>query len=266
MFLPQLALVTSRSFAQLGRAAVRFVFPLSCPLCHGDIVPSAERAQEPLIAPMLCRRCCGDVSPPAANRCRKCGLPVGPYVSTDNGCPMCRAQKFRFEQVIRFGLYDDLLRRACILAKSSTQFPLAAGLANLLWQSERDDFAAANVDVVIPVPCHWTRRVARPHHAAETIARVLARRLDKPLCRAWLRKVRLTPDQSDLPASQRRLNLKGAFAVWPRTRALDGKTVLLVDDILTTGTTANECTRVLLRAGARRVVVAVIAVVPPRAR
>jgi ComF family protein len=175
---------------------------------------------------------------------------------------MCVPLKFRFQQVIRFGLYDDSLRHACIRAKATTQFPLAAALANQLWFSERSDLEATNVDVIAPVPCHWTRRLLRPHHAAETIARVLAKRLEKPLHRRLLLKQRLTADQSDLSAAQRRLNLKDAFAVSASRRSIVGKTVLLVDDILTTGTTANECTRTLLNAGAKRVFVAVIAVVP----
>lgn len=79
-----------------------------------------------------------------------------------------------------------------------------------------------------------------------------------------LRKIKWTRDQSDLTASHRKLNLKDAFAVRPRSLA--GKTVLLVDDILTTGTTANECSRALLHAGAAKVIVAVIAVVPPSSR
>lgn len=81
-----------------------------------------------------------------------------------------------------------------------------------------------------------------------------------------LRKIKWTPDQSELIASHRKLNLKDAFSVRSRRQSLAGKTVLLVDDILTTGTTANECSRALLHAGAAKVIVAVIAVVPPNSR
>ena len=251
-----------RPLVHWGRAALRFVFPPSCPLCQADAEDHAGDSGRHPVTPMLCGKCLGDVLKPRGNRCRRCGLPVGPHVRSEHGCPMCVSQKFRFQQVIRFGLYDDSLRQACIRAKATTQFPLAAALANLLWLSEQFDLEAANVDVIAPVPCHWTRRMLRPHHAAETISRVLAGRLGKPLQRRLLRKKRLTSDQSELPAAQRRLNLKDAFAVSSNRRSLAGKTVLLVDDILTTGTTANECTRTLLHAGAKQVFVAVIAVVP----
>ncbi len=247
-----------RPLLHLGRAALHFVFPPACPLCQADV----DHSEVQPVSARLCGKCLSEVSKPRGNRCRRCGLPVGPYVRSDEGCPKCRSHKFRFQQVIRFGLYDDALRQACIRAKATTQFPLAAALANLLWLSEQLDLQAANVDVIAPVPCHWTRRVMRPHHAAETISRVLAKRLKKPLHRSLLCKKRLTTDQSDLPAAQRRLNLKDAFAVPWHSRSPTGKTVLLVDDILTTGTTANECTRTLLNAGAKQVIVAVISVVP----
>lgn len=253
-------------FGQFGRAAFRFVFPPSCPLCHGDVEMTELDACGRPIVPLLCGRCTADMQPPAGERCQRCGLPVGPFVFNRDGCPNCRSQEFRFQRVIRAGLYENALRRACIRAKASTQFPLAAALANLLWVTEREDFEAEQADLVVPVPRHWSRRIIHSHHAAETMSRVLSWRLGKPHRRTLLHKVRFTPDQSDLTAAQRKLNLKKAFVVWPRPRSLVGKTVLLVDDILTTGTTANECARVLLRAGAKRVVVAVIAVVPSGSR
>ncbi len=251
---------------QLSRAAFHFVFPPSCPLCHRDVELNERDDLGRLIAPVLCDRCSADMLPPPSRRCPRCGLPVGPHARTDDGCPHCRSQKFRFRRVIRVGLYDDSLRTACIRAKSPTQFPLAAALANLVWLHEREELAAEQIDLVVPVPRHWTRQLAKPHHAAETISRVLAKRLGKPHGRGLLRKIKWTPDQSDLTAANRKLNLKDAFAVRPRPRLLAGKTVLLVDDILTTGTTAHECTRALLHAGVAKVIVAVVAVVPPHSR
>lgn len=252
----------TRPLTQLSRAAFRFVFPPSCPRCHVDVEPQAFDSTGSLIAPFLCRSCAGDVLPPPGNRCRRCGVPLGPYIPSDSGCVWCCSHQFHFERVIRLGLYDESMRLACLRIKSSTQAPLAAALANLLWLTEREELTAAAVDLVVPVPQFLTRRLARPHHAAETISRVLAERLGRPHHRRLLRKIRFTADQSDLTAAERRINLKDAFAVWPHARWLIGKTVLLVDDILTTGSTANECARTLRRAGARQVIVAVIAKVP----
>lgn len=263
--LRQIMATLARPLTQLGRAAFRFVFPPSCPLCHRDVELDERDDLGRLVAPVLCDRCSADMLPSPSHHCLRCGLPVGPHARND-GCPHCRSQKFRFRRVIRVGLYDASLRTACIRAKSPTQFPLAAALANLVWLHERDELNSEKIDLVVPVPRHWTRQMVKAHHAAETISRVLARRLAKPHGRGLIRKIKWTPDQSDLTAANRKLNLKDAFAVRPRPRSLAGKTVLLVDDILTTGTTANECTRALLQAGAAKVIVAVIAVVPPSSR
>lgn len=256
----------ARPLTQLGRAAFRFVFPPSCPMCHRDVELDERDNRGRTIAPVLCDQCSAEMLPSPSRRCLRCGLPVGPHALNEDGCPHCRSQKFRFCRIIRVGLYDNSMRTACIRAKAPTQFPLAAALANLVWLHERQELNSEQIDLVVPVPRHWTRQLAKPHHAAETISRVLAKRLGKPHARGLLRKIKWTPDQSDLTAANRKLNLKDAFAVRPRPRSLAGKTVLLVDDILTTGTTANECTRALLHAGVAKVIVAVIAVVPPNSR
>lgn len=256
----------SRPFVQLGQAAFRFVIPPSCPLCHQDVELDRQDSFGRTIAPHLCHQCALDMRPQPNRCCPRCGLPIGPYARADDGCPFCRTQSFRFCRVIRLGLYNDLLRTACIRAKSATQSPLAAALANLFWLQERDALDAEQIDLVVSVPRHWTRNLAQPHHAAETISRTLARRLSKPHRPGLLRKIKWTPDQSDLSAANRKLNLKDAFAVRSRPQSMAGQSVLLVDDILTTGTTANECSRALLKAGAAKVIVAVVAVVPPNSR
>lgn len=252
------------SLRDLCRAAYRFVFPPCCSLCHRDVDTATREVHGQFITPTLCEICAADVVPAGENRCRRCGLTVGPYARSEDGCPTCRPREFRFDQVIRLGVYDGLLRAACIRGKSPRMQPLSAALANQLWLTERSELESVRADFVVPVPRYWTRRILQEHHQAETLSRILAQHLRVPHARTLLHKVRLTPDQSDLTAAQRKQNLRHAFAIWFGRRKIAGKTILLVDDILTTGTTANECARVLLRAGAKRVVVATIAVVPPQ--
>ncbi len=259
----RLAARLTRPLGHLCRAAYSFVFPPCCPLCHREMDSGTRVLEGRLVTPILCDECSAALLPPPGNRCRRCGVPLGPYVRGEDGCPTCRPRQFRFDRVIRLGLYDSLLRDACIRGKSPHLQPLSAALANLLWLTERTELEAVLADFVVPVPRYWTRRISQEHHQAETVSRVLARHLRVPHARTLLHKVRLTPDQSDLTAAQRKRNLRHAFAVWFGRRKIAGKTILLVDDILTTGTTADECARVLLRAGAKRVVVATIAVVPP---
>jgi ComF family protein len=113
-------------------------------------------------------------------------------------------------------------------------------------------------DVVVPVPLHWRRRWSRGYNQSEALARGLAARLGLPCRPRWLRRARFTPDQSRQTAAARRDNVRSAF--WARPRAgLRQRCVLLVDDVLTTGSTASEAARALRAAGAARVVVAVLA-------
>ena len=114
------------------------------------------------------------------------------------------------------------------------------------------------IDVVAAIPRFWLQRLVRRHNAAETLASALAGRLGVRFRRSALVKTRKTPDQTELPPTRRRKNLRGAFKVY-LPRAVAGRTVLLVDDVLTTGTTANEASKVMRRAGAKRVLVAVLA-------
>jgi ComF family protein len=135
------------------------------------------------------------------------------------------------------------------------------------WLAER--LAAAPwadlVQVIVPVPLHWRRRFSRGFNQAEGLARELAAS-DLPAGEAGRRvsarrllRVRSTPHQRLLAAGQRRQNVRGAFRVRDGAADLEGRNVLLVDDVMTSGTTIAECTRVLKKAGAQAVYVAVVA-------
>jgi len=127
-------------------------------------------------------------------------------------------------------------------------------------QAERkaDVLQAAGVQAVVPVPLHWRRRWARGYNQAEAVARELATSLGVPLGAGWLRRVKPASQHAQPSASAREANIRGAFRCRPRA-SLTGRTVLLVDDVMTTGSTVGEAARMLRQAGAGRVVVAVLA-------
>jgi ComF family protein len=175
---------------------------------------------------------------------------------TTGGCIHCRTDHFNFDRVFCLGVYDDAMQAACLRAKSVGGQPLAAAVAGLLWERQHEALESEQIDLVVAVPKHWTRRIETRPNAAETLAAVLARRLQVEFGRHILAKVRRTLPQSKLPSYRRRSNLRRAFRV-RQPDAINGATVLLVDDILTTGTTANEVSRVLRKSGADRVIVAV---------
>src|SRR5262249_39174033 len=149
--------------------------------------------------------------------CVRCGAAIGPYLDPNAPCSLCRDERFAFERVIRLGVYDGILRSACLRSKERGAEPLAAGMADLVWEGESDALQAAKVEVVIPVPQHWVRRLHRPHHAAETLGSAWAGRLQVPLVTHILRKCRWTRPQARLTPTERRVNLRNAFQATPST-------------------------------------------------
>jgi len=128
--------------------------------------------------------------------------------------------------------------------------PLGELLAAALPRDER-------IDAVVPVPLHWRRRWARGFNQSELLARGIARRCGVPMVRV-LHRTRPTATQTGLSNTGRRHNVAGAFQV-RRPQSVAGKRILLVDDVMTTGSTAAACARALRRAGAGRIVVLTVA-------
>lgn len=232
------------------RAGVDFALPPSCPCCGQET--SAAAMQETL----LCEDCLQALRPPAGPECSICGAPVGPYLDTKQGCVHCHRDKFHFDRVIRLGVYKDQLRWAVLKAKSAGGAALSRTLADLLYSERTCDWGDLNCDVVVPVPHFWTQRLLQQHAASETLAERLAQRLKLPLKRGLLRKVRWTPAQAGSPPSVRRQQQRRAFTAAKVARGLK---ILLVDDVLTTGATADEASKALRAQGASSIIVVVIA-------
>lgn len=245
------------AFANASLSLVDFLLPPACAFCTRELQYDVEEFD----GITLCEDCRRSLTSDERSACIRCGLPVGPYVDTQHGCPECSRRGFRFNQVIRLGVYEDSLKTACIRGKFPGAEALAAALAALLCKEHLDTLTDFAPDVVVSVPQFWLHRFTRPHHQAMTMAEVLAERLDVPHDERAIQKVRHTVDQSSLPKSKRVKNLQNAFQTGHGT-ILKSKRVLIVDDIMTTGTTSNEVAKVARKAGASAVAVAVIAVVP----
>jgi predicted amidophosphoribosyltransferase len=148
----------------------------------------------------------------------------------------------------------------CLAAKRPGCEELAAALAETLFVEEGLAFLAAQAEAIVPVPHHWSEAFLGPPKTPETLTSVLSRRLRVRMATSILAKSRRTLKQSSLPSSRRRVNLRTAFCVPGRFASqVAGRRILLVDDVLTTGATADEAARALLDAGAATVRVAVIA-------
>jgi len=189
--------------------------------------------------------------------CPHCAASVGPFADTSDGCLDCRGQRHRFDGAIRLGIYSGKLRDLCLSFKSVRNELIGPALGNIFDRFRGEELRRVVPDVVVAVPLHFMRRFVRGFNQAESLARYLAHVLKVPHRSRILKRFRRTLPQSQLKRDERHENVSGAFRA--RTAAdLKGATVLLVDDILTTGATCSEAARALKDAGAKRVVVAVI--------
>jgi ComF family protein len=245
---------TFRSSTRLARAwsvAGRDLFyPPACASCRRSLSAASSSR--------LCESCRELLIPAIADRCLRCSAPVGPHLDTKAGCIHCADERWKFKRVISLGPYAEALRDACLRMKRPGAEPLAAALAEELAREWNERLANATYDLIVPVPHHWRQRLWRTQLVPVTLARTLSRSIDVPVSQHLVRKAKFTKLQSTLSATERRSNLRDAFRSVPGVR-LNGGRVLIVDDILTTGTTADRVARVLLERGATSIDVAVIA-------
>ena len=197
-------------------------------------------------------------------------MPMPGYIAptaADGGdvrCLLCQRVDPPYERAVAYGSYEGGLRDLIHVLKFQQVRPAAAVLGRVLAEAIADLERAMPVGkiAVIPVPLHKRKRAQRGFNQAEMIARDALKELSRPkrfdLCVGVLVRQRETESQIGLTSHQRRENMRGAFAVSDPTRILK-RDILLVDDVVTTGTTVSECARVLLRAGAARVWVATVA-------
>jgi ComF family protein len=191
--------------------------------------------------------------------CSKCGLFLnGPEALHGTVlCGLCRRGAFAFEQARSFGWYEGTLRSLIHLLKYTRFRPLAKPLARQL-ALRIGDFNTKSFDLVLPVPLHSNRRRQRGFNQSELVAAEIAKLFRIPAGAKGCVRVRDTLPQTGLRAAERRRNVAGAFHV-PRPQSVRSRRVLLIDDVLTTGATANACARALLDAGATGVWVATLA-------
>ena len=233
----------------LGDAVDALAFPRICPICDADADYSA-----------FCPPCRAELLDAAGPACPRCAMPVGPFARIDRGCSECRGRSLGFDAAVALGPYQGPIRSLCLRLKHERDAWLARWVAALVAEARRPDLRAeiAAGAWVVPIPLHWTKQFARGYNQAEALALGLGRSWKLPV-RSPLRRTVRTDALALLSRTERAKIMKNAFAVRRRFRTgLAGRTVLLVDDILTSGATAGAASRALKRSGAARVVVVAI--------
>jgi ComF family protein len=213
----------------------------SCAAC-GTLLDEPSRGP-------ICPTCWQSILPLTPPLCDACGDPLPSWraISTDRvRCARCRRRSRFVDRARAIGPYDGRLRAIVHALKYDGRRSLARPLAALMRTRAADLFDAAVA--VVPVPLHRSRRRQRGFNQAAD----LARHLDLPVVHA-LARVRATATQTGLPAAQRHRNVRDAFAVTGAARPLAGATIVLVDDVSTTGATLESCARTLKEAGVAEV-------------
>jgi len=225
------------------------VLPGVCLGCHRLLPPDSRD---------FCAHCLQQVTEDPHSTCPRCSSTVGPHSDLSEGCPQCRNEGFAFEFAVRLGAYDGLLRDFVLRMKHAGNEGLAEAVGEAWAERSEAKVREFRADTVIPVPLHWRRRWRRGFNQSELLGKCWSRRLNMPFQPRWLRRVRPTAMQSSLSPTARRENVRAAFRAM-RCAKLNGRRVLLVDDVMTTGSTCHSAAKALKDSGASSVVIAVLA-------
>jgi len=227
---------------------ISLFLPDKCPFCRTllDI-----RGKE---IPGLCPACEEDIQwllPPC---CPRCGRPF-PKGSTSHLCSDCLQGKLYYDRGRAAVWYQGVFASAIQRFKYQGEINLAGPLAWFWNKINMEDFS---FEAIIPVPLHPARLRERGFNQALLLGRVLGKSQGKPVLPKVLRRIRNTIPQVQLDHSEREKNVRGAFAVRKQREIMD-KNLLLIDDVLTTGATVNECARVLKKSGAGEITILTLA-------
>ncbi len=217
------------------------LYPSICPIC--------ENKSNSFSTSPICAECWAEIKQYDGPSCSICALP---FVSEKSEiCGNCLKKSPLFTQVIAFGLYEGILKEAISQFKFYGIKRLAAPIGNLLMNLDIPES-----DAIIPVPMTKKGLLMRGFNQSVLIGKIISKRRHIPILIDVLYKIKETPPQVGLSASERLKNLTGAFLA---KGDLSGKSIILIDDVMTTGATVTECTRALLKAGAKEVIVLVLA-------
>jgi ComF family protein len=235
------------AWSHTSRLALDIALPTLCVACR-----------EPVDGEGVCAGCWAKLSFIAQPFCPRLGIPFvydpGPDLLSMEAIANPPAYT-RARAAVR---YDDVARTLVHALKYQDRTDLAPAMGR--WMARAGEELLADADVLVPVPLHWRRGWSRRYNQSGALARVLEKHTGVPVARNALRRTRPTQQQIGLSRSQRAANVQGAFKVAPeKAHEIQGRHVVLVDDVLTSGATTDACARALLRARAAQVDVLVFA-------
>jgi ComF family protein len=218
------------------------LYPPLCLACSADLAPDEY----------LCATCAEKIPRIEPPFCRKCSEPFAGDITGTFRCVNCADRRLHFEAAVSVYRGRGLVRKLVHDFKYGRQFHLRHLLANWLGETLDDPrLRGRRFDFIVPVPLHPARKRERGFNQARLLAELLSARTGLPL-RPALRRVRYTTTQTAFDRAERMQNLRNAFRLRKKMNVRESR-VLLIDDVLTTGSTLSECARILKGAGARSV-------------
>ncbi|MBF0308360.1 MAG: ComF family protein [Magnetococcales bacterium] len=221
------------------------LFPRFCPLCQG----------EPIGETLLCHACRTSLPKLPEGVCRRCGMLFPGELP--EGCAICRRESRVGEGFFCPFVFQEPVDQLVTGLKFGDRTEWAALMGELWWQECGEALSRQAPDMVVPIPLHPWRLIRRRYNQSALLAREVARRLGVPLHSKALLRLRWTLPQTRLSRAERVKNLMGAF--WARPAVVKGRTVVVLDDVMTTGATLQNAVATLYRAGASRVMIACFA-------
>lgn len=245
------------------QALIEWVFPSLCLLCEQSLDVPFQDA-------MYCWNCRRRHMTPLACACYRCGArlpfrwqgqqrqPMVDRSRTHSGCPECRRETWAFSRTVALGTYLGRWREHVYELKRRYRFTEAYQAGKMLAYPLLQTDWCRDYDGLLPMPSHFWRRWSRGFNPAQEIAAGVAQLLQLPVLTRSVSCYRYTGKQGRLTRQQRLENVRGAFCVRPG-HSLKDRSLILIDDVMTTGATMNQLARECRKAGARRVAVAVVA-------
>ena len=223
------------------RLLSELIFPSLCLLCSHP----AETKMP------LCSRCLEKLEWLRDNCCQICGLGFAP-TSPAHLCGKCQLKPPSYHLARAVVKFEEPAVEIVHRFKYQREFAFLAWMSDEMARVYQEQFAPLDFDLIIPVPLHWQRLLKRGYNQSQLLARFLAKKINLPLASSVLVRTQNTPPQVGLSRNQREKNLKKAFLV-KKPSWIQGKKVLLIDDVITTGATIQEASKTLKRAGAELV-------------
>jgi ComF family protein len=227
------------------------IFPLECKIC--------KRNLEAGNLTYICGECFNRITFLQRPYCHKCGKPftISGYPPA-RLCRECRTGGAYFDRIYALGRYKGVLREAILLLKYKRVRALIDPLGELLVKYCQRSLKMDDFDVIFPVPLFRARKQEREFNQTEVLARIIGKHFLLPVSVGNLLRIRDTKGMNALGPPERKKNVKDAFKVKRKTE-LRERNILLLDDICTTGATVDECSRLLLEAGAKGVSALILA-------